>query len=97
MFTGDPRKAVANLLKHRVTFEEAATVFADPDGLEWDDPGHSQAERRFKRIGASITGRVLLVAYTLRRNRDGDKEAVRIIGARQASRKERQAYARSRP
>ena len=93
MFSWDPQKAIANFLKHGVPFEEAATIFADPDGLEWDDPAHSERERRFKRTGASITGRVLLVVYTLRRDPDG-KETVRIIGARQASRKERQAYAR---
>jgi hypothetical protein len=75
---------------------EAATVFADPVGLEWDDPAHSRREARVKRIGVSITGRVVLVVYTLRRSRDG-KETVRIIGARQASRKERQAYTRPRP
>ena len=96
MFSWDPRKAVLNLQKHGVPFEEAATVFADPDGLEWDDPIHSQREVRVKRIGVSITGRVVLVVYTLRRGRDG-KETVRIIGARQASRRERQAYTRPRP
>ena len=37
----DPRKAIINFQKHGVPFEEAATVFADPDGLEWDDPAHS--------------------------------------------------------
>jgi len=79
-----------------VSFEEAATVFADPDGLEWDDPAHSRRERRLKRIGRSITRRIVLVVYTVRRNHDG-KETVRIIGARAASRKERQAYSRSGP
>ena len=82
--------------KHGVRFEEAATVFADPDGLQWDDPAHSVREVRLKRIDVSITGRVVLVVYTLRRGRDG-QETVRIIGARQASRKERQAYTRSKP
>lgn len=91
-----PAEGDLNFQKHGVPFEEAATVFADPDGLEWDDPAHSQRELRVKRIGLSITGRVVLVVYTLRRGRDG-KETVRIIGARQASRKERQAYARPRP
>jgi len=93
MFSWDPQKAILNFQKHGVPFEEAATVFADPDALEWDDPAHSQREVRLKRIGVSITGRVVLVVYTLRRGRDG-KETVRIIGARQASRKERQAYTR---
>jgi uncharacterized DUF497 family protein len=96
VFSWDPQKALVNFLKHGVSFEEAATVFADPDGLQWDDPAHSQQEVRLKRIGGSITGRVVLVVYTLRRDRDG-KETVRIIGARQASRKERQAYARPGP
>jgi hypothetical protein len=92
----DPQKAIINFHKHGVPFEEAATVFADPDGLEWDDQAHSQRERRFKRIGRSITRRIVLVVYTVRRNHDG-KETVRIIGARAASRKERQAYSRSGP
>jgi len=96
VFSWDPRKAIINFHKHGVSFEEAATVFADPDGLEWDDPAHSRRERRLKRIGRSITRRIVLVVYTVRRNHDG-KETVRIIGARAASRKERQAYSRSGP
>jgi uncharacterized DUF497 family protein len=80
MFSWDPRKAILNVQKHGVPFEEAATVFADADGLEWEDPVHSEGE----------------LSYTLRRGPDG-KETVRIIGARQASRKERQAYARPSP
>ena len=54
---------------------------------------HSGQEQRFKRIGLSALGRILHVVYTVRRTKDG-KETIRIIGARQASRKERQAYAR---
>jgi uncharacterized DUF497 family protein len=96
MFSWDPQKAIVNFQKHGVPFEEAATIFADQDGLEWEDPAHSQGELRFKRIGVSITGRIVLVIYTLRRNPDG-KETVRIIGARQASRKERRAHARPKP
>ena len=49
-----------------------------------------------KAMGRSITRRIVLVVYTLRRNHDG-KETVRIIGARAASRKERQAYSRPGP
>jgi uncharacterized protein len=92
VFSWDARKALSNLKKHGVSFEEAATVFADPDALDWDDPEHSHAEIRSKRLGASVTGRVLIVSYTPRRMRDG-KEIIRIISARQATRKERQAYA----
>ena len=92
MFSWDARKALSNLKKHGVSFEEAATVFADPEALDWDDPEHSDAEFRSKRLGASVTGRILIVVYTPRRLKD-DKEIIRIISARQATRKERKAYA----
>ncbi|MGA2717812.1 MAG: BrnT family toxin [Candidatus Acidiferrales bacterium] len=93
MFSWDAQKAISNYVKHGVSFEEAATVFSDPDALDWADPGHSASEQRSKRLGISLAGRVLLVIYTLRRPRRG-QEAIRIISARQASRKERKAYAR---
>ena len=93
MFTWDPTKAIANFQKHGVSFEEAATVFGDAEGMEWEDLAHSGREARFRRLGRSATGRILLVVYTVRRSRDG-KEAIRVISARQSSRKERTAYAR---
>jgi uncharacterized DUF497 family protein len=93
MFSWDIRKAISNFEKHDVPFEEAATVFGDPDGLDWEDRAHSHQELRYKRLGVSVAGRILLVVYTLRRKADG-KETIRIIGARQASRKERQRYSR---
>jgi len=58
----------------------------------WKDTEHSATEPRFKRLGGSVTEKVLVV-YTVRRTRDG-RETIRIISARQASRRERQAYAR---
>jgi len=67
-------------------------VFSDPEGLDWEDIEHSLSERRSKRLGMSALGRVLPVVYTLRRLKHG-QESVRIISARQASRKERKAYA----
>ena len=92
MFSWDALKALKNYQKHGVPFEEASTIFSDPDALDWEDVEHSQIERRGKRLGLSIESRVLLVVYTLRRLKD-DTEAIRIISARQASRKEREAYA----
>jgi uncharacterized DUF497 family protein len=92
MFRWHPEKAAANLRKHGVSFEEAATVFADPDGLEWEDLEHSEEERRWKRLGLSAVGRVLLLVYTCRTT-PNDKEINRIISARQANQKEREAYA----
>jgi uncharacterized DUF497 family protein len=94
VFTWDIAKALANFEKHGVSFEEAATVFADLEGLDWGDLEHSSDEARRKRLGVSVMGRVLLIVYTIRRSRD-DKETTRIISARQASRKERAAYAGS--
>jgi len=92
VFSWDARKALRNLRKHGVSFEEAATVFSDPEGLDWDDFDHSLSERRSTRVGFSVAGRVLFVAYTIRRLKN-DRETIRIISARQATRKERQAYA----
>ena len=91
MFSWDAAKALHNLRKHGVSFEEAATVFADPEALDWADTEHSGDEQRSKRLGKSGLRRILLLVYTIRRMKDG-KEAIRIISARQASRKERAAY-----
>lgn len=90
MFEWDASKAATNLRKHGVSFDEAATVFADPDALDGPDLAHSAQEARSLRVGRSLTGRVLMVAYTLRRS--GNGETIRIISARRASRKERTAY-----
>jgi uncharacterized DUF497 family protein len=46
MFSWDTRKAIINFEKHRVTFEEAATIFADPEGLNWQDSTHSAHRKR---------------------------------------------------
>ena len=91
MFSWDAQKALKNFEKHGVPFEEAATVFGDPEGLEWEDLHHGDSERRWKRLGISSQRRVLMVVYTLRRLANGT-ETIRIISARQASRKERKAY-----
>jgi uncharacterized DUF497 family protein len=94
MFEWDARKAALNRTKHGVSFEEAATVFGDPDALDGPDLRHSEDEPRFLRLGRALTGRVLIVAYTVRRGVDG--ESIRIISARRASRKERAAYSAAR-
>ncbi len=91
MFEWDARKAAINHAKHGVSFGEGATVFGDPDALDGPDVRHSKQEARFLRLGLAVTGRVLIVAYTVRRRDDG--ESIRIISARRASRKEQAAYA----
>ena len=84
-----------DLAKHGVTFEEAATVFADPNGLDGPDLQHSDAETRRLRLGQSASRRVVMVAYTLRSPENG--ETIRIISARRASRRERTAYQGTKP
>jgi hypothetical protein len=91
VFEWDAQKAATTLRKHGVSFDEATTVFADPGALDGPDLTHSTEELRFLRLGCSSARRVLMVAYTIRRSADG--EAIRIISARRASRKERAAYA----
>jgi hypothetical protein len=90
VFEWDPRKAEANAAKHGVSFDDAVTVFLDADALDGPDAEHSSAEARFRRLGRAADGRVLTVAYTLRRSTDA--ETIRIISARRASRRERAAY-----
>lgn len=93
MFSWDPQKAIANFEKHGISFEEAATVFSDPLALDWGNLTHAEQELRYKRLGTSSGGKTLLVVYTIRRSKD-EKETIRIISARWASRKERKAYSR---
>ena len=81
-----------NRWKHGVPFEEAATIFTDSNGLDWEDVEHAETEPRWKRLALSAEGRILPVVYTVRRLRNGI-ESIRIISARQASHKERKAYA----
>jgi len=82
-FEWDPQKAAANLAKHKVSFEEAATVFGDPLGRIVADPRHSSEEERFVLLGLSKDRRLLAVMYVER------GFAVRIISARPATRRER--------
>ena len=85
-FEWDPRKAAANLAKHKVSFEEAATAFGDPLGRIVADPRHSAVEERLVLLGISEERRLLAVMYIER------AEAVRIISARPATRRERRDY-----
>jgi len=85
-FDWDRAKAARNRAKHEITFEEAATVFNDPLYLDFFDPEHSEHEHRYIRVGRSEQGRVLMVSYT---EREG---VTRLISARPATRKEREAY-----
>jgi uncharacterized DUF497 family protein len=85
-FEWDEDKAERNLKKHKVAFQEAATVLGDPLSVTFPDPDHSIDENRFITIGTSDRGRVLVVSHTDREDR------TRIISARKATRKERKFY-----
>jgi uncharacterized DUF497 family protein len=91
VFSWDARKALSNFKKHRVSFEEPESIFSDPWALEWEDVEHSDLEYRYQRLGVSKIGRILVVAYAPWRSEDG-KEIIRIISARRANRREREAY-----
>ena len=86
-FVWDSDKAAANLKKHKVSFDEASTVFSDPLALIFPDEAHSIAEGREIIIGHSILDRLLLVCFTERK-----ENLIRVISARQASRRERRDY-----
>ena len=81
-----PRKAAKNLRNHRVSFNEAATVFDDPLGTTVPDPDHSLTEDRYITVGMSSRRRLVMVAHTER------GERTRIICARGLTGAEREAY-----
>ena len=82
-------KAKANLQKHGVSFDEAATVFLDPLALTFPDPYQSGSEEREITIGCTARHRVVFVSHCPR----GD--GIRIISARNATRRERKQYEES--
>jgi uncharacterized DUF497 family protein len=87
-FEWDPKKAAANLKKHRVSFDEAMTVFYDENALLINDPDHSVDEERFILMGFSDHLRILVVSHCYRPN----DESIRIISARRATKTEQEQY-----
>jgi uncharacterized protein len=87
IYEWDPSKAAANERKHRISFDEARTVFLDPLAETFDDPDHSIDERRFVTMGATSRQRVVVVAHA-----DSGVDRIRLISARQATRREYHAY-----
>jgi uncharacterized DUF497 family protein len=85
-FRWDPEKARTNAKNHKVTFEEASTVFADPLSSDIPDPDHSDDDERFIKIGTSHQNRLLTISYA------EDEIAIRLINARKSSRPERRDY-----
>ena len=87
-FSWDARKVRQNLQKHKVSFEEATTVFYDENAIEFFDPDHSIDEDRFLMLGLSGRLRIMVVNYCLRKR----GLEIRIISARKATKKEEQVY-----
>lgn len=85
-FEWDARKAAANVRKHNVAFQEAATVFGDPLAITFEDPDHSMKENRYITFGLSLQKRLLVVSHTQR------ADQTRVISARLMDRKERTIY-----
>ena len=85
-FDWDSQKAAANEQKHKVSFQEAATVFVDPLAITFADPDHSVGEHRYITFGLSRHRRLLVVSHT------DHGDLVRIISARLMTRKERRIY-----
>jgi len=85
-FEWDPKKATANVQKHDVTFQEAATLFGDPLAITFEDPDHSTDENRYITFGLSLQKRLIVVSHTERGGR------TRIVSARLMDRKERKIY-----
>jgi hypothetical protein len=87
-FQWDSAKAVANLKKHRVSFEEAKSVFYDEFAIQYFDEEHSDEEERFLMLGMSSGTRLLIVCHC----EDGLGGIIRIISARKATRRESTFY-----
>ena len=87
-FGWDEEKNKKNIKKHKISFEEASTVFYDEYAIVFDDPDHSVDENRFLIIGTSKTDKLCIISHCYR-----DEEGIiRIISARLAVKKEKEFY-----
>jgi len=89
-FEWDNNKAKSSVLKHRISFDEAQTVFDDYFTVTIADEEHSFDEKRFITIGQSESGRIVLVCHTF------EKGKIRIISARKPTKGERKKYEHER-
>ena len=87
-FEWDENKNAINKAKHKVSFEEAQTVFYDADAIVIDDPDHSETEERFIILGFSSKAKLLVVCHCYRES----DTVIRIISARKATTKESLQY-----
>jgi uncharacterized protein len=90
IFEWNELKARENLRKHKVSFEEAKTIFNDPLLLTFRDEVHSNYEERYISIGFSAENEILLVVHTEREQNEG--LIIRVISSRKATTSERKVY-----
>lgn len=89
-FEWDERKNRENKKNHKISFEEAQTVFLDENAVQYFDPDHSEDEDRFIMLGLSCQLRALVVCHCYRKN----DTTIRIISARRADKQEKKEYGR---
>ena len=90
-FEWDPKKARANVRKHKVTFERATTIFRDPNLLSIPDEEHSGFEQRWITIGVDENGSLVVICHTFE-SLETDAARIRIISARKATKREKAQY-----
>ncbi|NQU64330.1 MAG: BrnT family toxin [SAR324 cluster bacterium] len=90
-FEWDSQKAKENLKKHKVSFEQAATVLNDPSALSVYDIDHSETEDRWLTLGLSSSGNLLVVCHTFEKI-DNQNTMIRIISCRKATKVEKTQY-----
>ena len=81
-------KNKTNKKKHKISFEEAQTVFLDENAKMIHDPDHSLNEDRFILLGMSLNLRILVVCHCYKE----DNNIIRIISARKATKREQKEY-----
>jgi len=87
-FDWDKNKAIKNLAKHKVSFEEAQSVFDDDFARLIPDPDHSEDEERFLLLGLSCSLKVLVVVHCYK----DEENIIRLISARKATKPESKIY-----
>ena len=87
----DNTKAQSNLLKHGVSFAQSATLMLDPLALTVFDAAHSETEERWFTLGHTDEGQLLAVAHTYQ-VMNANTIRIRLISAREATRREQQYF-----
>ncbi|OGU58029.1 MAG: hypothetical protein A2X64_00405 [Ignavibacteria bacterium GWF2_33_9] len=91
LFEWNPEKAKSNAIKHKVKFEQAASIFRDPNAISIYDEEHSESEDRWITIGIAYNSQLLVVIHTYEKINEFSVE-IRVISARKATKNETEIY-----